>query len=130
MYCLEIDSENGTISPEASFINMFGLCGGVIGAIYGGLLHSRLQNVRFRESNEATLYYSKKAAHRELVDAMTISFGKGAARFGIKYAIFFTSFAYVASFTLNQSMNLTNFFWKLIEKFERKNLIQSFNLNF
>lgn len=79
---------------------MFGFTGGFLGALYGGLLHSRLMNLRFRESNEATVFYSQFAAERKLLDSMTLSFGKGAARFGLRYAIFCFSFSYVAIYQL------------------------------
>lgn len=97
-------SEFGTISPEASFVNVFTFTGAFTGAFYGGLLHSRIENMNFRESNEATLYYSQKTAQSALMDRTTIGFGKGALRFGIRYAIFFFSFSYV---TIYFKMTLT-----------------------
>lgn len=94
-YLFSFDSENGTISPEAAFINMFTFTGGFIGALYGGLLNSRIVNLNFRESNEATLYYSQKAAKRELLDKTTIGFAQGVLKWGVRYAIFCFSFVYV-----------------------------------
>lgn len=88
-----IFSENGTISGEASFITIFGFTGGLVGALYGGLVQSKYAIMNFRESNEAVLYYSNKAASRELLDATTIGFGKGVAKWGVRYAIFCTSLA-------------------------------------
>lgn len=76
---------------------MFSLTGGVLGAIYGGLLHSRMMNQRFRESNEATVFDSKLAAERKLLDSMTLSFGRGAARYGLRYAVFCFSFSYATT---------------------------------
>lgn len=92
---LHSHSEFGTISPEAAFINLFAFSGAFTGAFYGGLLKSRMENMNFRESNEATLYDSQKAAHRALLDKTTLGFAKGAVRYGIRYAIFCFSFAYV-----------------------------------
>lgn len=85
--------ENGTISPELSYISIVGFTGALLGSLYGGLVESRFKNQSYIESNEATVYYSKKAANRELIDNMTLSFGKGAAKFGIRYAIFGFTFA-------------------------------------
>lgn len=86
-------SENGTISGEASFITIFGFTGGMVGALYGGLVQSKYANMSFRESNQAVAFYSNKAASRDLLDATTIGFGKGAVKWGVRYAIFCTSFA-------------------------------------
>ncbi|XP_055303828.1 RPII140-upstream gene protein-like isoform X2 [Sitodiplosis mosellana] len=84
--------ENGTISPEASFVSISTFTGGFIGAIYGGLLTSRIANLSFRESNEATVYYSQKAAARELLDKTTIGFAKGVVTWGARYSFFCFSF--------------------------------------
>lgn len=91
-------SEYGTLSPELSFINLFGFTGGMMGALYGGLLNARITNIRFRESNEATVFDSQRVAHRKLLDSTALGFGKGAARFGIRYGIFCFSFAYESYF--------------------------------
>lgn len=99
-YLFKFNSENGTISSEASFISMFTFTGGFIGGIYGGLLNSRIANFNFRESNEATLYYSQKAAKRELLDKTTIGFAQGFLKWGVRYAIFCFSFVYVQSYIL------------------------------
>lgn len=72
---------------------MFTFTGGFIGALYGGLLNSRMVNFSFRESNEATLYYSQKAAHRALMDKTAIGFAQGVAKWGTRYAIFCFSLA-------------------------------------
>lgn len=89
----QIFSENGTLSKELAFINVAGFAGMIIGAIYGGLAQSRISHFNYRESNEATLYYSNMAAHRSLHDEMTIGFGKGAFRWGRRIGIFCLSFA-------------------------------------
>lgn len=93
LFARSFSSEFGTISPEASYIGIFGFTGGFIGAMYGGLMQSRFAELRFRESNEATVFDSKVAAQRKLLDSMTLSFGKGAVRYGIRYALFFSSFS-------------------------------------
>lgn len=63
---------------KASFISIFGFTG----ALHGGLVQSRVANFNFRESNEAVLFYSNKAASRELLYATTIGFAKGVAPLG------------------------------------------------
>lgn len=95
LWLLCFDSENGTMSGEASFISMFTFTGAFIGACYGGLFQSRLANLNFRESNEATLYYSQRAAQRDLLDRTTIGFAQGAVKWGTRYAVFCFSFVYV-----------------------------------
>lgn len=74
---------------------MYGFVAGVIGAAYGGLYQSRSANFNYRESNEATLYFSNKVAARKLLDATTIGFSKGVVRWGLRYAIFSTTFMLV-----------------------------------
>lgn len=81
---------------------MFAFSGAFVGAIYGGLLRSRMENMTFRESNEATLYYSQKAAQRMLMDKTTLGFGRGALRYGVRYAIFCFSFAYVCFYIFHK----------------------------
>lgn len=88
-------SEYGTISPEASFVNMFGFVGAMLGGINGGLLYSRLSNLTFRESNEATVFESRGVAQRKMQDTMTLSFARGAVRFGVRYGIFCFGLSYV-----------------------------------
>lgn len=93
------------MSPEASYISMFSFAGGFIGALYGGLLESRIANLNYRESNEAVVYYSQKAAQRDLLDKTTIGFGKGVARWGSRYFVFCFSLLYVV---LMHTISITN----------------------
>ncbi|XP_031629623.1 RPII140-upstream gene protein [Contarinia nasturtii] len=86
------DENDGSISPEASFISMVGFTGAYIGAIYGGILESKRANMNFRETTEAVLYQSRREAQRELQNSTTVGFGKGVFRWGIRYGIFCTSF--------------------------------------
>lgn len=74
---------------------MFGFVGAMIGGINGGLLYSRLSNLTFRETNDATVFESRGVAHRKMLDTMTLSFARGAVRFGIRYGIFCFGLSYV-----------------------------------
>lgn len=85
-------SANGTISPELAFMNVAAFCGGLVGAIHNGLRNSHFANISFRESNEITLFQSQREAGRKMLDTMTLSFGRGAARGGIRYGLFCFSF--------------------------------------
>lgn len=77
---------------------MFGFLGAMIGGINGGLLYSRMTNLTFRECNDATVFESHGVAQRKMLDTMTLSFSRGAVRFGIRYGIFCFAFSYVIFF--------------------------------
>lgn len=69
--------------------------GAMIGGMNGGLLYSRMSNLTFRECNDATVFESRGVAQRKMLDTMTLSFGRGVVRFGIRYGIFCFGFSYV-----------------------------------
>lgn len=93
-------------------MNMFGFFGAFIGGINGGLLYSRMTNVRYRESNEATVYESHNVAQRKMLDKMTLSFGRGIVRYGIRYGLFCFAFSYVyTSVWLFVFLNSFIYFW-------------------
>lgn len=99
---------------------MFTFTGGFIGGLYGGLLNSRIVNLRFRESNEATLYYSQKAAQRELLDKTTIGFAQGVVKWGIRYAIFCFSFVYVLHIDMVFFCNMFKYNFSFLSIFNSK----------
>lgn len=70
---------------------MFTFTGAFLGALHGGIYYARLTEVRYRESNEATVYETQRLAYRSMGDTMTLSFGRGVVRYGIRYAIFCAS---------------------------------------
>lgn len=73
-------------------MNMAGFAGMMIGGVIGGIFYSRVANINFRESNEATLFVTDLVAKRKLQDESTVGFGKGFFRLGWRVGIFCWSF--------------------------------------
>ncbi|XP_055677058.1 RPII140-upstream gene protein [Lutzomyia longipalpis] len=91
-----INSEDG-VSPELTSMNQAGLIGMFVGACYGGFLHSRKAYVDFMERNLATSFASHLDAKKKLQHAVTMSFGKGAFRWGWRLGLF--TYTYVGLVT-------------------------------
>lgn len=91
-HIFDVRREDGNISPELASINMAGFTGMFIGGLIGGIFQSKISNLNFRDSNEATLFDSNMDAKRKLQNESTIGFGKGAFRMGWRCGIFCLSF--------------------------------------
>uniref|UniRef100_A0A1I8P7W6 Complex I assembly factor TIMMDC1, mitochondrial n=1 Tax=Stomoxys calcitrans TaxID=35570 RepID=A0A1I8P7W6_STOCA len=84
--------EFGSISPELNSIYQAGFLGFLVGAIYGGIIQSRVSYMDFMENNQATAFQSHLDAKRKLQDKFTMSFAKGGLKWGWRVALFTTSY--------------------------------------
>ncbi|XP_072384294.1 complex I assembly factor TIMMDC1, mitochondrial [Diabrotica undecimpunctata] len=89
--------EFGNVTNEAQSILHVGALSIFLGAIYGGVINSRQAYMEFMRSNEATSFKSHLDAKRKLQDAVTISFGKGAFKWGWRLTLFSTSFVAIST---------------------------------
>ncbi|XP_055526178.1 RPII140-upstream gene protein [Wyeomyia smithii] len=80
--------EFGRISSEVNAIYQAGFLGFLVGACYGGFIQSRVSYMNFMERNQATAFQSSFEAKRKLQDQVTVSFAKGAFKWGWRLALF------------------------------------------
>uniref|UniRef100_A0A0K8TKI9 Complex I assembly factor TIMMDC1, mitochondrial n=1 Tax=Tabanus bromius TaxID=304241 RepID=A0A0K8TKI9_TABBR len=83
----------GTVSSELNSIYQAGYLGAFIGGLYGGILNSRIAYLNFMENNQATAFKSHLDAKRKLQDSVTMSFAKGAFKWGWRIGLFTTCYA-------------------------------------
>ncbi|XP_055851039.1 RPII140-upstream gene protein [Episyrphus balteatus] len=84
--------EFGTISPELNSVYQAGFCGFLFGAIYGGFINSRTAYEDFMNNNQASAFKSHLDAKRKLQNEFTVSFAKGAFKWGWRVSLFTTSY--------------------------------------
>uniref|UniRef100_A0A1B0GMI0 Complex I assembly factor TIMMDC1, mitochondrial n=1 Tax=Phlebotomus papatasi TaxID=29031 RepID=A0A1B0GMI0_PHLPP len=86
-----MNSEDG-VSSELTSIQQAGFMGIFVGACYGGFLHSRKAYLDFMERNLATSFSSHLDAKKKLQHAVTMSFAKGAFRWGWRLGLFTSTY--------------------------------------
>ncbi|XP_058062256.1 RPII140-upstream gene protein [Anopheles bellator] len=84
--------EFGRVSTELNSIYQAGFIGFLFGACYGGFVDSRVAYMNFMERNQATAFESSFHAKKKLQDQVTVSFAKGAFKWGWRLALFTTSY--------------------------------------
>ncbi|KAF5290006.1 hypothetical protein FQR65_LT11672 [Abscondita terminalis] len=87
-----ISSELHSIIQIASFSTIFGM-------LYGGVVYSRNAYLEFMKNNEATAFNSHFEAKRQLQDAVTLSFAKGAFKWAWRLTFFTTTYVTVSTCT-------------------------------
>lgn len=92
LYLMFSIDEFGRISNEVNSIYQAGFLGFLVGACYGGFINSRVAYVNFMERNQATAFKSSFEAKRKLQDQVTVTFAKGAFKWGWRLALFTTSY--------------------------------------
>ncbi|XP_018579112.1 RPII140-upstream gene protein [Anoplophora glabripennis] len=92
----EVD-EFGNVSREVNSILQVGVFSLFIGGVYGGVINSRSAYLEFMQNNEATSFKSHLDAKQKLQDKVTISFGKGAFKWGWRLTLFCTSFVGIST---------------------------------
>ncbi|XP_064483395.1 RPII140-upstream gene protein-like [Ornithodoros turicata] len=90
MYSLEFG-----LSPELQFVQKAAGCGGVAGAVFGGINFARQAKENFIRSNQASAFMSPVEATRQMYDKMLLELYRGAWRFGWRTTLF--SGLYVAA---------------------------------
>ncbi|KAG5889237.1 hypothetical protein JTB14_006373 [Gonioctena quinquepunctata] len=89
--------EFGNVTHEANSILQVGAMSVFVGALYGGVVNSRVAYLEFMKNNEATSFKSHLDAKSKLQDKVTIGFGKGAFKWGWRLTLFCTSFAAISA---------------------------------
>ncbi|KAJ8920116.1 hypothetical protein NQ315_011772 [Exocentrus adspersus] len=89
--------EFGNVSKEMNSVLQVGALSMFIGAMYGGVINSRSAYLEFMRTHEATSFKSHLDAKKKLQDAVTISFGKGAFKWGWRLTLFATSFVGIST---------------------------------
>lgn len=84
--------EFGSISPELNSVYQAGFTGFLFGALYGGFINSRTAYEDFMNNNQASAFKSHLDAKRKLQNEFTISFAKGAFKWGWRVSLFTTSY--------------------------------------
>lgn len=92
LYLMFSVDEFGRVSNEINSIYQAGFLGFLVGACYGGFVHSRVSYMNFMERNQATAFKSSFEAKRKLQDQVTLTFAKGAFKWGWRLALFTTSY--------------------------------------
>ncbi|KAF2885657.1 hypothetical protein ILUMI_20508 [Ignelater luminosus] len=87
----------GRISPELHTVLQVGTMSMFIGAIYGGTIHSRESYLDFIKNNQATAFKSHLDAKKKLQDQVTLSFAKGAFKWGWRLTYFCTTYVAVST---------------------------------
>ncbi|KAJ8974028.1 hypothetical protein NQ317_001816 [Molorchus minor] len=95
-HIFELD-EFDTMSSEAVSVMQVGALSMFIGALYGGVIHSRPAYMEFMRNNQATSFKNHLEAKRALQDKVTLSFGKGAFKWGWRLSLFSTSFVGIST---------------------------------
>lgn len=85
-------NEYGEISSELNSIYQAGFCGFLFGAIYGGFINSRTSYEDFMNNNQASAFKSHLDAKRKLQNEFTLSFARGAFKWGWRVSLFTTSY--------------------------------------
>ncbi|KAJ6640224.1 hypothetical protein Bhyg_12974 [Pseudolycoriella hygida] len=97
LYAMFSVDDIGTISPELNSVHQSAFLGFLTGVVMGGFIHSREAYVNFMENNQATSFKSHFDAKKKLQDAVTISFAKGAVRWGWRLALFTGSYTAIST---------------------------------
>uniref|UniRef100_A0A8D8J6R7 Complex I assembly factor TIMMDC1, mitochondrial n=1 Tax=Culex pipiens TaxID=7175 RepID=A0A8D8J6R7_CULPI len=92
LYLMFSVDEFGRVSNEINSIYQAGFLGFLVGACYGGFISSRVAYMNFMERNQATAFKSSFEAKRKLQDQVTLTFAKGAFKWGWRLALFTTSY--------------------------------------
>lgn len=92
LYLMFSVDEFGRVSNEINSIYQAGFLGFLVGACYGGFVNSRVAYMNFMERNQATAFKSSFEAKRKLQDQVTLTFAKGAFKWGWRLALFTTSY--------------------------------------
>lgn len=90
-------SEWGGISSEVNAMYQAGFLGFLFGAVYGGFISSRVAHDNFMNTNQATTFNSHFDAKKKLQNQVTVSFAKGAFRWGWRLALFTTSYVAITT---------------------------------
>ncbi|VEN48695.1 unnamed protein product [Callosobruchus maculatus] len=89
--------EFGNVSPEANTILQVAAMSIFVGSIYGGVVNSRGAYIEFMKNNQATSFINHFEAKRQLQDAVTKSFAKGAFRWGWRVTLFTSTFVGIST---------------------------------
>ncbi|XP_063218014.1 RPII140-upstream gene protein [Bacillus rossius redtenbacheri] len=89
--------EFGTHSPELHVVYQAGFYGAFIGACIGGFLGSKAAYLNFMDTNQATAFKSHLDAKKKLQDQVTISFARGAFKWGWRLGLFSGSYMLVST---------------------------------
>uniref|UniRef100_A0A1Q3FI42 Complex I assembly factor TIMMDC1, mitochondrial n=1 Tax=Culex tarsalis TaxID=7177 RepID=A0A1Q3FI42_CULTA len=92
LYLMFSVDEFGRVSNEINSIYQAGFLGFLVGACYGGFINSRVAYMNFMERNQATAFKSSFEAKRKLQDQVTLTFARGAFKWGWRLALFTTSY--------------------------------------
>ncbi|XP_062558515.1 RPII140-upstream gene protein [Armigeres subalbatus] len=92
LYLMFTIDEFGRISNELNSIYQAGFLGFFVGACYGGFIHSRVGYLDFMEKNQATAFKTSFDAKRKLQDQVTVTFARGAFKWGWRLALFTSSY--------------------------------------
>ncbi|XP_044742382.1 RPII140-upstream gene protein [Chrysoperla carnea] len=101
LYLMFSLDEFNNFSPELNSTMQAGFMGLFIGACYGGFIRSRVAYLDFMERNQATAFKSHLDAKKQLQDAVTMSFAKGAFQWGWRLGLFtFTYVGFTTAFSV------------------------------
>lgn len=87
----------GRLTPELQSVLTVGCSSLVVGIIYGGMTNMRETYISFIKNNQATAFTSHFEAKKLLQDRMTLSFAKGAFKWGWRLAVFSTTYVFVTT---------------------------------
>ncbi|XP_063922274.1 RPII140-upstream gene protein isoform X1 [Zophobas morio] len=89
--------EFGELSKEVVTVMHVGAMSLFVGALYGGVIHSRVAYMNFIKNNQATAFNDHLEAKKRLQDAVTKSFGKGAWKWAWRLSLFCSTFVGVST---------------------------------
>ncbi|CAG9767213.1 unnamed protein product [Ceutorhynchus assimilis] len=84
--------ELGNLTPEFNSITQSACMSMFVGGLFGGTAAGKTAYEKFMKNNEATTFKSHLDAKRELQDAVTRAFSKGALKWATKLTVFSVSF--------------------------------------
>lgn len=85
------------MTTELNSIHHAGFLGFLIGACYGGFIHSRNAYESFMNNNQATTFSSHFEAKKKLQDKVTLNFAKGAFKWGWRVGLFSSSYVFITT---------------------------------
>ncbi|KAK5644505.1 hypothetical protein RI129_005805 [Pyrocoelia pectoralis] len=89
--------EFGRLTPELQSMISVSCTSCLIGMLYGGMTHTRETYIDFIKNNQATTFTSHLEAKKKLQDRMTLSFAKGAFKWGWRLTFFSTTYIIVST---------------------------------
>ncbi|KAB0794775.1 hypothetical protein PPYR_11614 [Photinus pyralis] len=87
----------GRITPELQSIINVGCASCFLGMLYGGITNTRETYIDFVKNNQATSFKSHLEAKKTLQDRMTLSFAKGAFKWGWRLTVFSSTYIVVST---------------------------------